>query len=87
MAAQVRTPLLASQMAGPAVMVSHGNAKFPDLVIVLQAEGVRIDLVGSASIDKAGVTRVNFASLPANGAVVNRRLPISVSGCKRKRTR
>ncbi|HST54264.1 MAG TPA: hypothetical protein VLJ42_00010 [Solirubrobacteraceae bacterium] len=58
------TPLLRDPLVGPAYLVSHGGAGFPDLVIVLQGNGVRFDLVGSINISKSGVTSSKFASAP-----------------------
>jgi hypothetical protein len=57
------TPVLATPVTGPAYLVSHGGAAFPDVVIVFQAEGVTLDLVGSISIKK-GVTSSTFATVP-----------------------
>ncbi|HST55931.1 MAG TPA: hypothetical protein VLJ42_08560 [Solirubrobacteraceae bacterium] len=58
------TPLLRDPLVGPAYLVSHGGEGFPDLVIVLQGNGVRFDLVGSINISKSGVTSSKFASAP-----------------------
>jgi hypothetical protein len=57
------TPVLAGSLVGPAYLVSHGGAAFPDLVVILQGEGVTLDLIGSIDIKK-GVTSSTFASVP-----------------------
>lgn len=50
------TPLLPVGLEGPAYFVSHGGEAFPSLIVVLQGDGVRVDLVGSTFISKAGIT-------------------------------
>jgi hypothetical protein len=61
--ARVKTPVLPDQLSGPAYFVSHGGAAFPDLDLVLSADGVTVILVGNTNISK-GVTTTNFASAP-----------------------
>jgi hypothetical protein len=59
------TPILAGGLTGPAYFVSHGGAKFPELIVVLKGEdGVTVDLHGETFISKAGITSSTFATVP-----------------------
>jgi len=62
--ATVHTPLLPVPLSGPAIFVSHGNESFPSLTMVLQGDGVTIDLVGTTFISKAGITSTTFKTVP-----------------------
>jgi hypothetical protein len=61
--ARANSPTLPEKLTGPAILVSHGGAAFPDLDLVLNANGVRTILVGNTDIKK-GITTTTFASTP-----------------------
>jgi uncharacterized repeat protein (TIGR01451 family) len=62
--ARATTPVLPVALTGPAYFVSHGGEAFPNLIVVLQGYGARIDLIGDTFISKAGITSSTFTNVP-----------------------
>ena len=63
--AKAITPILPVPLEGPAYFVSHGGAAFPELIMVLQGDGVVIQLNGETFINsKTGITSSTFAAIP-----------------------
>ncbi len=63
--AKVETPVLEGPLTGPAYFVSHGGAKYPELIIVLTGEdGVTVQVHGETFISKAGITTATFGTVP-----------------------
>lgn len=63
--ARASTPILPEALSGPVYFVSQGGEAFPELIIVLQGDGVRVNLVGNTFInEKTGVTSSTFKTLP-----------------------
>ncbi len=53
-----------ANLTGPAYFVSHGGKRFPELILVLQGDGVTVDLHGETLIDSAGITSSTFRTIP-----------------------
>jgi hypothetical protein len=62
--ATATTPVLPVHLEGPAYFVSHGGAKFPELIVALTGEGVTVYLHGETFISKQGITSSTFRTIP-----------------------
>ncbi len=63
-ASTVSTPVLAAPLTGPIYLVSHGRLSFPDLRMVLQGQGVSLNLTGLLQLSNSGIIRSSFAAVP-----------------------
>ena len=62
--ATVKTPVLPEPLKGPAYLVSHGGAAFPNLDLLLEGDhGVRVILESTTDI-KDGITTSTFPAIP-----------------------
>ncbi len=62
---KVSTPVLPGGLTGTAYFVSHGGAKYPELIMVLVGQnGVTVQVHGKTEISKAGITTATFATVP-----------------------
>ncbi len=61
--ARAWTPMLSSELTGPVYLVSHGPNVFPSPVVVLQGEGVTLDLSGSTTV-RGSASSVTFNTIP-----------------------
>jgi hypothetical protein len=62
--ATATTPVLPVHLEGPAYFVSHGGAKFPELIVALSGEGVTVYLHGETFISPNGITSSTFRTIP-----------------------
>ncbi len=62
--AKATTPLIPVPLEGPVYFVSHGGAKFPELIVVLSGYGVTVDLHSETFINGAGITSSTFRTIP-----------------------
>jgi hypothetical protein len=61
---KVLTPELPVPLEGPAYFVSHGGEAFPSVIVVLQGDGVTIDVVSTTFISKSGITSATIKTVP-----------------------
>lgn len=62
--ATAATPLLSAPLTGPVYFVSHPGPKFPQLIMVLQSEGIALDISAETVISRAGATTITAPAVP-----------------------
>jgi hypothetical protein len=62
---KVSTPVLPGGLTGTAYFVSHGGAKYPELIMVLIGQNdVTVQVHGETQISKQGITTATFNTVP-----------------------
>ncbi len=62
--AKAITPVVPVPLMGPVYFVSNGQAKFPEVIIMLQGYGVTVELRGETFISKTGITSTTIPRVP-----------------------
>ncbi|HEV3093942.1 MAG TPA: hypothetical protein VGY30_05445 [Solirubrobacteraceae bacterium] len=62
--ARASTPLLSGPLSGPVYLVAHGRSAFPAPTVVLEGNGLRLELTGRTAIERDGATAIAFDALP-----------------------
>jgi hypothetical protein len=58
------TALLTGPLSGPVYLVSNGRTARPSFVVILQGEGVTLEVIGTLAIAKNSVLTITFGTLP-----------------------
>jgi hypothetical protein len=59
-----RSSLLSSRLSGPMYLVSNGRRGLPEFAIVLQGQGVTLELIGYVDVARGGAMIVEFNAVP-----------------------
>jgi hypothetical protein len=62
--ARAQTPMLSGELTGPVYLIAYGRHAFPSPLVVLQDDGVRLDLTGSTVIAADGDSSIAFDAIP-----------------------
>jgi hypothetical protein len=62
--ARALTPILSGELSGPVYLLAYGRSAFPSPMLVLQGDGVRLDLAGSTVVESSGKSSVAFNAIP-----------------------
>ncbi len=62
--ARAQAPMLPGELTGPVYLIAYGHRAFPSPLVVLEGEGVRLDLTGSTVITASGASSVAFEAIP-----------------------
>lgn len=62
--ATLNTPMLSSSLTGAIYLLAHGGSTLPSLVLLLQGDNVKAELVGALAINRKGSISAAFRTLP-----------------------